>query len=85
MKNTGIKRKLDILGRITLPAELRKDLGMGEREEIEICREGDCIILKKPRTDTDVFTGQTRNLIEYKGKMVSEDSIRELANLLLYK
>lgn len=47
MKSIGIVRHLDSLGRIVLPRELRRTLGLGEREPLEIFVEGDRIILRK--------------------------------------
>ena len=46
MQSTGIVRKLDSLGRITLPMELRKSFDIGEREPLEIFTEEDKIIIK---------------------------------------
>ncbi|MBR5047541.1 MAG: AbrB/MazE/SpoVT family DNA-binding domain-containing protein [Eubacterium sp.] len=80
MQSTGIVRKLDSLGRITLPMELRKSFEIGEREPLEIFTEGDMIIIKK-YNPSDVFTGSCDDLVEYKGKKVSKDSIRELARI----
>lgn len=80
MKSTGIYRKLDELGRITLPIELRRSLGIAERDALEIYTEDDKIILKKANAG-DVFTGATDDLIEYHDKMVSKESIEELAKL----
>ena len=75
MQSTGIVRKLDSLGRITLPMELRKSFDIGEREPLEIFTEEDKIII----------TGQCEDLIEYRGKKVSRDSIRELARIAGFK
>lgn len=47
MKATGIVRKLDELGRITLPKELRRTLGIEDRDPVEIYTEEDAIVLKK--------------------------------------
>ena len=47
MKATGVIRKLDQLGRIVFPIELRRNLNMNEGDSIEIFVEGDNIILKK--------------------------------------
>ena len=80
MKATGIVRNLDNLGRVTLPIELRRSLNLELRDPVEIYVDGDNIVLKKyePR---DVFTGSNKDLIEYQGKMISKDTIRELAKL----
>ena len=82
MIETGIARQLDAVGRITLPKELRKSLGFKDRELLEIYTEDDKIILRKcERQKQDIFTGSEEDLIEYKGKLVSKESIRELSNL----
>ncbi len=80
MKGTGIVRKLDELGRITLPIELRRTLGVSERDPLEIFVEEDKIILKKYEP-SDIFNGSTEELYEYYGKKISKDSIVELAKL----
>lgn len=80
MKSTGIVRKLDELGRITLPIELRRNLDVNERDPLEIFVDDDKIILKK-YDPSDIFTGDMEDLVEYKGKKVSKNSIKELARL----
>ena len=80
VKNTGIVRRLDELGRITLPIELRRNLDICEKDPVEIYVSEDMIILKK-FAPADTFTGKTDNLVEYHGKMVSKESIAELAKL----
>ena len=47
MKSIGIVRKVDELGRIVLPIELRRTLDIAERDSMEIFVEGGAIILKK--------------------------------------
>lgn len=80
MKATGIVRKLDNLGRVTLPIELRRSLNLDLKDPVEIFVDGDSIVLRKyePR---DIFTGNSKDLIEYQGKMISKDTIRELAKI----
>lgn len=80
MKSTGIVRKLDELGRITLPIELRRTLGVGERDPLEIYVDEDKIILTKYEP-TDIFTGEKSNLVDFCGKKVSKDSIVQLAKI----
>ncbi len=80
MKSTGIVRKLDELGRITLPIELRRTLGVGERDPLEIFVDEDKIILRKYEP-TDIFNGSKDNLVDYCGKKISKESIMELAKL----
>ena len=84
MKSTGIVRKLDELGRITLPIELRRNFDVNERDPLEIFVDDYKIILKK-YNPTDIFTGEMDDLIEYKGKKVSKKSIKELARIAGFK
>jgi len=81
MRNTGIVRNLDTLGRIVLPKEMRRVLGIEEKDPVEILIEDDRIILKKYEP-ADIFTGETLELIEYCGKRVSKASIKEMAELV---
>ena len=80
MKDTGVVRRLDELGRITIPMELRKILHLEERDSLQIFVEDDRIILQK-YTPADIFTGETEDLIEYRGKKVSKKTVTELAKL----
>lgn len=81
MKSTGIVRRLDELGRITLPIELRRTLDVSERDPLEIFVDEGKIVLQKYEP-TDIFNGSKENLIEFKGKKVSKDSIIELAKIV---
>ena len=64
MKSTGIVRRLDELGRITLPIELRRNFDVNERDPLEIFVDDDKIILKK-YNPADIFTGEDND----KGKL----------------
>ena len=77
MKSTGVVRKIDELGRIVLPIELRRSLGIGEKDPVEIYVEEDKIILKK-YNDSCVFCGQTKDIKTYKGKNVCAKCIKAL-------
>ncbi|GGH17013.1 AbrB/MazE/SpoVT family DNA-binding domain-containing protein [Paenibacillus segetis] len=78
MKSTGIVRKVDELGRLVIPMELRRTLGIGEKDPIEIFTDGEQIILRKYQPGC-VFTGEDTDLISFKGKLVSKAAIREMA------
>ena len=80
MKTTGVVRKLEELGRITLPIELRRSLNLDVKDGLEITVQDDCIILKKAES-ADIFTGSTDDLIDYEGKKVSRSSVLALAKL----
>ena len=80
MKSTGVVRKLDDLGRVTLPIELRRNLGIEEHDPLEIFVDDDRIILKK-YVASDIFTGNMNELIDFHDKKVSRQSILEMARL----
>ena len=80
MRNTGIIRHIDELGRVTLPIEIRRSMNIEEKDPIQIFVEGDHIVLKKVVLG-DIFTGDSEGLVEYEGKLVSRASIRKLADL----
>ena len=78
MKSTGIIRKVDELGRIVLPIELRRTLDISERDELEIYMENDQIILKKYEPSC-IFCASERSLSSYKGKNICPTCIRNMA------
>lgn len=80
MKDTGVVRRLDELGRITLPMELRKNFNLTDRDSLQIFVEDDKIILQK-YSPSDIFTGSMDDLINYRGKKVSKETIKELVDL----
>lgn len=80
MKSTGIVRRVDELGRVVIPIELRRTLDIEEKDALEIFVDGEKIILKK-YNPADVFTGTLEDLIEYKGKKISKSTIIELARI----
>ena len=80
MKSTGIVRRVDELGRIVLPKELRKVLNIECQDSLEIFTEDQTIILRKYEP-ADIFTGETEDLREFEGKKVSRNSIRTMAKL----
>ena len=80
MKSTGIVRRLDELGRLVIPIEIRNKLNITERDPIEIYVEGSCIVLKKYEPNC-IFCGNTKNLVEYKNKLVC-DKCTSLLNSL---
>lgn len=77
MKATGIVRRLDELGRITVPIELRRTLDIAERDALEIYVEDEKIILKKYEP-VCVFCGEARNIINYMGKNVCKNCLGEM-------
>ncbi|MDP4178134.1 MAG: AbrB/MazE/SpoVT family DNA-binding domain-containing protein [Bacillota bacterium] len=69
MKSTGIVRKVDELGRIVLPIELRRTLEIDIKDPLEIYVEGEHIILRK-YSPSCIFCGESKDVINYKGKNI---------------
>lgn len=80
MKSTGIIRKVDELGRIVIPKELRDGLEIQEKDPIEIFVDGNSIILKK-YTPNCVFCGNSKELTTYKGKLVCNKCISKISEI----
>ena len=80
MKSTGIVRKVDELGRIVLPIELRRVLDIAERDELEIYMENERIILKKYAPNC-VFCGSSENMVNHKGKNICRECLKALSSV----
>ena len=77
MKSTGIIRRVDELGRVVIPIEIRNQFNIVEKDPIEIYVDGSSIILKKYEPNC-VFCGSTNNLVEYKDKLVCSKCAEQL-------
>ena len=77
MKSTGIIRKVDELGRIVLPIEMRRTLDIAERDELEIFVENDRIVLQKYEPSC-VFCTSSRGLVAFRGKNICKDCLEAL-------
>lgn len=80
MKFTGMVRKIDELGRIVLPSELRRVMAIHEGDELDISVDQDCIILQK-RQDLCVFCRAADAKIEYQDRRVCERCAGELGQM----
>jgi transcriptional pleiotropic regulator of transition state genes len=80
MKSTGFVRKLDVLGRLTIPSELRKQLDILEKDAVEIFMNDGYVLLKKYEP-CDMFTGEMEELIDFEGKKVSKKTILRMAEV----
>ena len=80
MKSTGIIRKVDELGRVVIPIEIRNKFDIAEKDPIEIYVDGSSIVLKKYEPNC-VFCGNTKNLTTYKDKLVCSKCTQKLASL----
>ena len=80
MNATGIVRKVDELGRIVLPIELRRTLDIEIKDTIEIYVDGDYILLKKYEPAC-IFCGNAKNVKRIHDKNVCGECIKEMQNL----
>ena len=79
MKSTGIVRKLDELGRVVLPMELRRTLNINEKDPLEIYVDGNLILLKKYEPAC-IFCGEANDIISHKGKNICMNCLRDIKN-----
>ena len=80
MKSTGIVRKVDELGRIVLPIEMRRTLDIEEKDALEIYVEGSSVILKKYKPSC-IFCDTVKDVTEFKGKNICPKCLKELKEL----
>jgi len=76
MKSTGIVRKVDELGRVVLPIELRRNLGIEEKDSLEIYVNGDEVVLKKYNPGCRCC-GSMEGIVEVKGIALCEECIEK--------
>ena len=81
MKSTGIVRKVDELGRIVLPIELRRTRGIEEKDRIEIFVEGESVILRKYHPAC-IFCDSAVGVINYRGRNICQACIRAMSEQL---
>ena len=77
MKPSGISRRIDHLGRIVVPAEMRRSLGIREGDEVQFSLDGSRIVVEKVE-DRCTFCGATQSLREHLGKQVCAMCMTEL-------
>lgn len=79
MKSTGVVRKVDELGRIVLPIEIRKTLDIQQKDAIEIFIDENKIILQKYQPAC-IFCNQIDNIVYFNGKRVCASCIEKMKN-----
>ena len=82
MKSIGIVRKVDKLGRIVLPVELRKTLDIGDKDDLEIAVEGDRVVLRK-YNPACIFCDSAKQVGVFRGKNICLSCLRELQQVPL--
>ena len=80
MKSTGIVRRVDDLGRVVIPMELRKSLEISSRDSLEIYVEGDSIILKKYERSCKLCVS-TEDIKNFESKYICKKCVDKISNL----
>ena len=78
LKSTGIVRKVDELGRVVIPIELRRTLGIEVKDALEIYVDGEKIILKKYEPAC-IFCGNADNVKHFNSRIVCRECIKQMA------
>ena len=78
MKSTGIVRKIDDLGRMVIPIELRKTMNISKKDPMEIFVDGDKIILRKYEPAC-IFCGSADDVIEFEGRTICGNCKEKIA------
>ena len=81
MKTTGVVRKIDELGRVVLPSEIRRVFGIHEGDELDISVDGERVILQK-RLDACLFCGAENPAINYRDRKICESCASELGRMV---
>lgn len=77
MKSTGVVRRVDELGRIVIPIELRRTLDIAEKDALEIYVDGEEIILKKYQPAC-IFCSNARDVVNHKGKNICRTCLEDI-------
>jgi len=80
MKSTGIVRRLDNLGRVVIPKELRTSLDMLEYANVEIFTEGEYVIIGKFHHKC-IMCGNEENLTDFNNKRICLDCANQLGKI----
>lgn len=77
MKSTGIVRRIDELGRVVLPVDLRRALELDVRDPVEVFVDEDAIILRKYQPNC-IFCGSSKAIGHFRSKPVCAECRRQL-------
>ena len=77
MKSTGVVRKVDELGRIVLPIEIRKVLEIDVKDALEIFTDDDKIILRK-YTPACIFCGNADDVVYFNNKRICTECLKKI-------
>lgn len=79
-KNTGIIRRVDELGRVVIPIEIRNQFDIVEKDPMEIYVDGNTIILKKYEPNC-IFCGKNKNLLAFGDKLICDKCIAKISKI----
>ena len=79
MRSTGMVRKIDELGRVVIPMEMRRSMDIEDGDAFEIFVDGDSIVLSK-YLPLCFFCGSSEGLVEYHGKKICKQCREEIGN-----
>lgn len=81
MASSGIRRKVDDLGRVVIPAGIRRSLSMREGDTVEVSVEGERVVISRPQ-DACVFCGREEDDLQgFRGRLVCRDCLGSLGVL----
>ena len=81
IKSTGIIRRVDELGRVVIPKEIRIQFKIEEKDPIEVYVEGNSIVLRKYE-DTCIFCGKKNELQNFSNKLICKKCCEDIKNLI---
>ena len=77
MKKTGVYRRVDELGRIVIPKEIRDSQEINIKDPMEIYTDGNTIILRKVE-DSCIFCGRTKDISQFNDKTICSKCIQSI-------
>lgn len=80
IKSTGIIRRMDELGRVVIPMEIRNQFKIVEKDPMEIFVDGSSIVLRKYEPNC-IFCGSTKDLYEHDDKLICSKCVDKISNL----
>ena len=81
LKNTGVLRKVDELGRIVLPISLRKKLNISQGDSLEIYIENNNVLKLKKYERSCIFCENTKNLTKYQDNLICKTCLNKIKTL----
>lgn len=83
MKSTGIVRRIDDLGRVVIPKEIRRTMNLEEDDPMEIYVDTDTVILRKYEpADACIFCKNVTDVVNFKGKSICKECLSDLRGVL---